>query len=166
MIDVIEAVELFEICANEMAKEDSSGYRRAAGVGRRRLSLTARALAKRQLNVAHLARCRPTGSLPDKSGTDEPTMTLGAMIVFCTGYRFDRAGASTGRTLDAIYHAVQRYVEIIPISLQDGLDQAAVGALLADARRSSRVGRCRLGAGMRGATCADGPSPAGLSVAE
>jgi hypothetical protein len=106
MIDVVEALELFEMCADEMANEEPS-------VGRRRLSLTARAMAKR-----HRA--------------NEPAMTLGAKIVFRTAHRFGRAGASTERTLDAVYHAVHRYVEIIPASLLDANDQGAVGALLAE----------------------------------
>jgi hypothetical protein len=166
MIDVIQALELFEICADELAAdelEDSSGGREA---GRRRPSLTARALAKQQLHVAHLARFPLRRSWLDPSATDEPAMTLGAMVVFRTADRFGRAGASTERTLDAIYHAVQRYVDIIPTALQDGTDRAAVGALLADAQRPSRPGRCRcrLGPGVGAPSRLVEPSSARFSV--
>jgi hypothetical protein len=68
-------------------------------------------------------------------------MTLGAMIVFRTADKFVRAGAPTARTLDALYRAVQRYVEVLPASLQDGIDQTAIRTLTADAGRASRYGK-------------------------
>jgi hypothetical protein len=68
-------------------------------------------------------------------------MTLGAMIVFRTADKFVRAGAPTVRTLDALYRAVQRYVEVLPDSLQDGADQTAIHALMADQDRSSHYGK-------------------------
>src|ERR1700735_1812234 len=122
MIDVVQALELFEICADEMATEDADGTGNLGRAGGRRMTLTARALAKRQLHVAHLARFPLRRALGD-GYPDEPTMTLGAMIVFRTADRFGRAGASTTRTIEALYRAVQRYVELIPDSLQDGVDK-------------------------------------------
>jgi hypothetical protein len=140
MIDVVQALELFEICADEMATEDADGTGSVRPAGGRRMTLTARALAKRQLHVAHLARFPLRGALGD-GYSDEPTMTLGAMIVFRTADRFGRAGASTTRTIDALYRAVQRYVELIPSSLQDGVDKKAIGALIGDAGRPLRIRR-------------------------
>ena len=131
MIDVVQALELFEICADEMATEDADGTGSVGPAGGRRMTLTARALAKRQLHVAHLARF-PLRRALDDGYSDEPTMTLGAMIVFRTADRFGRAGASTTRTIEALYRAVQRYVELIPRSLQDGVDKTAIDALIGE----------------------------------
>jgi hypothetical protein len=138
MIDVIPALELFEICADEMAEQDSSDACELSPLGRRRPSLTARELAKQQVHIAHLARFPLRGPLLLNPTTGEPTMTLGAVIVFRTADRFGRADASTRRILDAVYRAVQRYMEIIPSSLQDGVDKTAVQALLADPELESR----------------------------
>jgi hypothetical protein len=140
MIDVVQALELFEICAEEMASELTAGEGNAGEAGRQRRTLTARALAKTQLHVAHLSRY-PLRGVPWDTRSDQPTMTLGAMIVFRTADKFVRAGAPTARTLDAIYRAVQRYVEVIPGSLQEGADQTAIRALMADEGRPSRGGK-------------------------
>jgi hypothetical protein len=140
MIDVVQALELFEICADEMASEQTTGECNSGETGRQRRTLTARALAKTHLHVAHLARY-PLRGVPWDTRTDQPTMTLGAMIVFRTADKFVRAGAPTTRTLDALYRAVQRYVEVLPDSLQDGADQTAIHALMADQDRSSRYGK-------------------------
>jgi hypothetical protein len=142
-IDVVQALELFEICADEMASEDAGSEFGRDDAGRRRLSLTARALAKRELSVAHLSRFPLRGSLDGAATPAEPTMTLGALIVFRTADRFVRAGASTTRTLEAVYRAVQRYLEIIPSSLQDGADRAAIGRLISEPRRSVPLSRCQ-----------------------
>jgi hypothetical protein len=131
MIDVVQALELFEICADEMATEDADGAGSFGGVGGRRMTLTSRALAKRQLHVAHLARFPHRGALGD-GYSDQAIMTLGAMIVFRTADRFGRAGASTTRTIEGLYRAVQRYVELLPDSLQDGVDKTAIGALIGE----------------------------------
>jgi hypothetical protein len=134
MIDVVQALELLELCADEMVREDAERDWETGRARRRPMSLTARALAKRKLNLAHLARFSAGNSRHDAATLDGPTMTLGAMIVFRTAHRFGLAGASTERSLDAVYRAVQRYVDIIPGSLQDGVDTAAIGALMADSR--------------------------------
>ncbi|HXC77242.1 MAG TPA: hypothetical protein VNU19_09335 [Candidatus Acidoferrum sp.] len=55
------------------------------------------------------------------------------MIVFRTADRFVRAGASTARTLDALYRAAQQYLELIPSSLWDGVDKAAANVLMIEA---------------------------------
>jgi len=133
MIDVVQALELFEICADEMAAEDATGECDAGGAGRRRMTLTARALSKRPLDVAHLARFPLHGSLHGTTAAGEPPMTLGAMIVFRTADRFVRAGASTAHTLDALYRAAQQYLELIPSSLRDGVDKAAANVLMIEA---------------------------------
>jgi hypothetical protein len=151
MIDVVQALVLFEICAEEMAAEDASGARDTDRAGRRRMTLTARALAKRELDVAHLSRY-PHRDFPHDAATpDQPPMTLGAMIVFRTADKFGRAGASTTHTLDAVYRAAQRYVELLPNSLQDGTDKIALGVLLGNSEESLRLGRCprSLGTGVR-----------------
>jgi hypothetical protein len=140
MIDVVQALELFEICADEMATEDADGTGNLGRAGSRRMTLTARALAKRQLHVAHLARFPLRRALGDEY-PDEPTMTLGAMIVFRTADRFGRAGASTTRTIEALYRAVQRYVELIPNSLQDGVDKTAINALIGETGQPLRIRR-------------------------
>jgi hypothetical protein len=159
MIDVVQALELFEICADEMASEDATGDASARSSGSRRMTLTARALAKRQLHVAHLVRF-PLRNVLDRTQADEPAMTLGAMIVFRTADRFVRAGASTTRTIDALYRAVERYLDLVPSSIQDSVDQAAVGALIGETGRPLRP--CRpsrpsttvgLGGSARPATC-------------
>jgi hypothetical protein len=118
MIDVADALELLEICADEMSSQGAGGTCRTEGVPKRRASLTARALAKGQLNVADLSRFPLRSSQPGTGEYDEPLMTLGAMIVFRTADKFGRAGASTSRTLDAVYRAVQGYVDILPSSPQ------------------------------------------------
>jgi hypothetical protein len=141
MIDVVQALEMFEICADEIAAEEAGDWSHAGGADHRHLTLTARALAKRHLDVAHLTRFPIRGSLCDANGAGEPTMTLGALIVFRTADRFVRAGASTAHTLDALYRAVQRYLDIIPVSLQDRIDTTAVGLVLAEAGQSSRLPR-------------------------
>lgn len=138
MIDVVQALELFEICADEMASEEANGD--GGGAGRRRMTLTARALAKRQLHVAHLARFPLRGALGN-ARSDEPVMTLGALIVFRTADKFGRAGASTSRTIAAIYRAVEQYMELIPSSLLDGVDQTAIGVLMSDAGPPLRLRR-------------------------
>jgi hypothetical protein len=153
MIDLVQALELFEICADEMTREESSGEYSAGAIGHRRMSLTARALAKRQLHVAHLARFPLRGGPRDGAGSDRPAMTLGAMIVFRTADRFVRAGASTDRTLDAIYRAAQQYVEIIPSALQDGVDKTAICGLMTEGGQPMRLGRCARAAGSDGHTC-------------
>ena len=140
MIDVVQALELFEICADEMENEQRAGEGTTGEAARKRRTLTARALAKTHLQVAHLARY-PLRGVPWDSRPDQPTMTLGAMIVFRTADKFVRAGAPTARTLDALYRAVQRYVEVIPASLQDGVDHTAIRALMTDEARPSRAGK-------------------------
>lgn len=140
MIDVVQALELFEICADEMASEQAASEGTAGESGRRRGTLTARALAKTHLHVAHRARY-PLRGVPWDTRSDQPTMTLGAMVVFRTADKFVRAGAPTSRTLDALYRAVQRYVEVIPDSLQDGVDQTAIRALMANEVRPSGYGK-------------------------
>jgi hypothetical protein len=140
MIDVVQALELFEICADEMANEQSGGECNVAQARRQRTTLTARALAKTQLHVAHLARY-PLHGVPWNTTSDQPTMTLGAMVVFRTADKFVRAGASTARTLDALYRAVQRYVEVIPASLQDGVDRTAIRMLMTDRGRPPEQGK-------------------------
>jgi hypothetical protein len=130
MIDVVQASELLEVCAAEIASENSAAARGPEPARRARLSLAARALAKRQLTIAHLAR-RPLGRWPHGvARTDEPTITLGAVIVFRTADRLGRAGASTAHTLDAVYRAVHRYVDVLPSTLQDRADKIAVDELL------------------------------------
>lgn len=131
MIDLVQALVLFEICADEMARE---GERDEGGRDRSGLSLTARALAKRQLDVAHLSRFPIRGSLHDSEEPGEPAMTLGAAIVFRTADRFGRAGATTERTLDAVYRAAQRYVHALPGSPHRGVDERAITLLMAEAR--------------------------------
>jgi hypothetical protein len=140
MIDVVQALELFEICADEMASEQTASGGNPGPVGPGHGTLTARALAKTHLHVAHLARY-PLRGIPWDTRSDQPTMTLGAMIVFRTADKFVRAGAPTARTLDALYRAVQRYVEVIPDSLQDGVDQTAIRALMTDQARPARAGK-------------------------
>jgi hypothetical protein len=140
MIDVVQALELFEICADEVASEQTASDGDAGQVVLGRGTLTARALAKTQLHLAHLARY-PLRAAPRDTRSDQPTMTLGAMIVFRTADKSVRAGAPTARTLDALYRAVQRYVEVIPGALQDGVDQTAIRALMADEARPSRSGK-------------------------
>jgi hypothetical protein len=131
MIDVIQALELLEICADEMAGEHENGEPDGAGTPRRRMSLTARALAKRQLTLAQLANW-PLGDCPNRTPTPcQPAMTVGALIVFRTAHRFGRAGASTERTLDAVYCAAHRYTAMVPHSLQDDVDKAAMSELMA-----------------------------------
>ncbi|MCW2526701.1 MAG: hypothetical protein JWM76_1561 [Pseudonocardiales bacterium] len=141
MIDVVQALELLEICVDEMADEDAGSGPRGGVASRRRMSLTSRALAKGQLDVGQLGRFLLRGGTSDTAAPDEPTMTLGALIVFRTANKFGRAGASTARTMDAVYNAVQRYVEILPSSLQDRTDTSAIGALLTEEENSPRVGR-------------------------
>jgi hypothetical protein len=110
MIDVVQALELFEICLAEMVDEDVASTCDHSGA-RPRMSLSARALAKGE--------------------SAELSLTPGASIVFRTADKCGRAGASTARTVDAIYHAAKRYIEVQPRSLQDGLDTLAIGTLLA-----------------------------------
>jgi hypothetical protein len=145
MIDVVQALELLEICAEEIATEDEECEPDAVGNPRQRVSLTARALATRQLTVADLVNW-PLGILSHNGVTSyEPAMTLGALIVFRTADRFWRAGASTDRALIAVYCAAQRYAEMIPHSLHDDVDKAAIDELMADtqsltaARRVTRL---------------------------
>jgi hypothetical protein len=140
MIDVIQALELFETCADEMATEDADRRGNRGGTGGRRMTLTARALAKRQLQLADLSRFPLRGVLGDAPSADEPTMTLGAMMVFRTADRFGRAGASRTRTIEALYRAVHRYTELIPCSLRDGLDETAIARRTTD---ESVGGVCR-----------------------
>jgi hypothetical protein len=147
MLNIIEALELFEISADEMAAEDAIGVGCVVGHNGRRLSLTARALAKRQLDGAHLARIPLRGS-SYRVAADEPAMTLGAVIVFRTADRFVRAGASTSRTLDAVYRAAQRYLDLIPRSLLDGVDRAAFTSLMAESAQSTRLHRSPRSSGM------------------
>lgn len=131
MIDVVQALELFEICADEIASEQTDGEcNTRPAVGHQR-SLTVRALAKTHLHVADLARY-PLRGVPWDTRSDQPMLTLGAMIVFRTADKFVRAGAPTARTLDALYRAVQRYAEVLPGSVHDGVDQTAIRALMAD----------------------------------
>jgi hypothetical protein len=138
MIDVIQALELFETCADEMATEDADGTGNRGGPGGRRMTLTARALAKRQLQLASLTRFALRGVLGHAQSADEPTMTLGAVMVFRTADRFGRAGASTTHTIEALYRAVHRYAEFIPSSLRDGLDETAIARRTTD----EPVGAC------------------------
>jgi hypothetical protein len=140
MIGVLQALELFEICPDEIAGEQTIGGYNFGEAGQPRRTLTARALAKTHLHVAHLVRY-PLRGVPWDTRTDQPAMTLGAMIVFRTADNFVRAGAPTTQTLDALYRAVQRYVEVLPGSLQDGIDQVAIHMLMADADRASRYGK-------------------------
>ena len=137
MIDVVRALELFEICADEMTAERASGDHRAGDAGDRRLTLTARALAKGKLNVAQLTRFPLRGFPGDGTAAREPTLTLGAMIVFRTADRCVRAGASPTRTLEALYRAVEHYLDILPGPLQSEVDKAAVQALITEAGPSS-----------------------------
>jgi hypothetical protein len=129
MIDVVQALELFESCAADMAEED-------AGTGHRRKNLTARALTKGQIHRSQLSGFPPT-CLPTAVRPVRPGMTLGALIVFRTADKFGRAGASPARTIDALYRAVQRYVEVLPRSLLDRTDSSAVDALIFDERRET-----------------------------
>lgn len=140
MIDLVQALELFEICADEMATEEATGQVDRGGDGRQRMTLTARALAKRQLHVAHLARFPLRGPIGGQP-SGEPAMTLGAMIVFRTADRFVRAGASTTRTVDALYRAAQRYLELVPSSLQDSVDKTAISVLTSGAGEPVRLSR-------------------------
>ena len=150
MIDVVHALELFEICADEMTAERARGDHQVVDAGGRRLTLTARALAKAELNVAQLTRF-PLRSFPgDGTAAREPIMTLGAMIVFRTADKCVRAGASPARTLEALYRAVEQYLDILPGPLQNEVDQAAVQALLTEAGPSSSLGRRPRSAAMVG----------------
>jgi hypothetical protein len=137
MIDVVQALELFEICADEMASEHKAGESNPGVAGRQRGTLTARALAKIQLHLDHMARY-PLRSVLWGPQPEQSAMTLGAMIVFRTADKFVRAGAPPARTLDALYRAVQRYTEVLPNSLQDGVDQAAIRTLMTEENRASR----------------------------
>jgi hypothetical protein len=140
MIDVVHALELLEISADEMSSEDAGGGTCGTeGLPTRRASLTARALAKGQLTVADLSRFPLRRSQSGAGEDNEPPMTLGAVIVFRTADTFGRAGASTPRTLDAVYRAVQRYVDIIPITLQSCADRTAIRELMAEPPPSSRL---------------------------
>jgi hypothetical protein len=131
VIDVIQALELLEICADEMAGELDNGEPDHAGGPRRRMGLTARALAKRQLTLAQLANW-PLSDCPNRTSIPrQPAMTVGALIVFRTAHRFGRAGASIERTLDAVYCAAHRYTAMVPRSLQDDVDKVAMGELMA-----------------------------------
>jgi hypothetical protein len=137
MMDVVQALELFEACAEEMANEAAAARRENGdGAVRRRVGLTARALAKGEVDVMRLARFELRGSCRDVAGREEPLMSLGALIVFRTADRFSRAGMSPQRTLDAVYRGVQRYAETLPNWLQDGVDKTAIHALMADAVQS------------------------------
>jgi hypothetical protein len=119
---------LLEICAADMASEHEDVNFERTGVIRTTQSLAARALAARQLSVAQLGSWpvpvqvgRPTG----------PALSIGALIVFRTAHRFWRAGASTERTLSAVYCVASRYAVAIPDSLQDDVDKLAFGDLMA-----------------------------------
>jgi hypothetical protein len=159
MMDVVQALELFEMCADEIDAEETRGDGDVSDPGRRRLTLTARALAKSQLDVAQLTRFPLRASLGDGTPAREPALTLGAMIVFRTADRCVRARASTGRTLDALHRAVEQYLEIIPGPLQNEVDKRAVRALIAEPDRSLPPGRRP-----RCATMAGRFSPASGSV--
>ena len=140
MIDVIQALELLEICADEMATEHENDQQDDGGAPRRRVSLTARALGKLQLSIDALSRW-PLGSRANIAGTPrESTMTIGALIVFRTAHRFGRAGASTERTIDAVYCAAHRYLEMIPQSLQDDVDKVALRELMAESEARTTRG--------------------------
>ena len=55
VIDLVQALELLQICADEMAG-DADDERSLAPAADKRMSLAARALAKRQLDVTQLSR--------------------------------------------------------------------------------------------------------------
>lgn len=126
MIDVVQALELLEVCAAEMAGAGSSDGGDTSAARRNGMSHAERALAKGQLRVDDLATFPRRASRSDRRIPDAPPMTLGALIVFRTAYRSGRAGASAECTLEAAHRATERYVELIPTTLVGGrpnLDQ-------------------------------------------
>ncbi len=139
VIDLVQALELLQICADEMAG-DADDERSLAPAADKRMSLAARALAKRQLDVARLSRL-DLGDDPYGTGEPrEPTMTLGAFVVFRTACRLGQAGVSTVHTLDAVYRTARWYLETIPSSLQDRDDKTAfVGLMTEDPTQLHRL---------------------------
>lgn len=136
VIDLIQALELLQICADEMA-DDADDERFLAPSADKRTSLAARALAKRQLDVTQLCRL-DLGDDPNATAEPrEPSMTLGALVVFRTASRLGLAGVSTARTLDAVYRTARWYLETIPSSLQDRDDKTAFVALMTEDRTSA-----------------------------
>jgi hypothetical protein len=128
MIDMIQALELLEICADEMASEHEDVNFDRTGVNRTTQSLAARALAVREMSIAQLGSWPVPVQVARPAG---PALSIGALIVFRTAHRFWRAGASTERTLSAVYCAASRYADAIPDSLQDDVDKLALGELMA-----------------------------------
>jgi hypothetical protein len=126
VIDVVQALELLEVCAAEMAGAGSSDGGDTGAARRSRTTLAERALAKRQLRVDDLVTLPGRASRSAPTDPDAQPMTLGALIVFRTAYRSGRAGASAECTLAAAYRATERYAELIATTFVDGrpnLDQ-------------------------------------------
>ncbi|MCW2522308.1 MAG: hypothetical protein JWO63_643 [Frankiales bacterium] len=125
MIDVVEALEILEKCADEIDSEELSGGEQEAPL--RASNLAGRALAECGLRLADLSSfSRVRAANTARQPRVEPALTLGALIAFRTAARFARAGASPARTVNASYRAVTRYIEILPIGLRDGADSRAV----------------------------------------
>jgi hypothetical protein len=129
MIDVVQALELLEICAADAAGQDAPEEGGTGVAPHRRMSLAERALARRQLHVSDLAP--PSfGGRPrhDSAAPDGSKLTLGAVIAFRTADRFERAGGSTAHTLEAAHRAVARYAELISSALLTGVALTEAGA--------------------------------------
>jgi hypothetical protein len=133
VIDLVQALELLEICADEMAG-GAEQERLLAPAADGRISLAARAFAKRQLDVTQSSRLHLSDDLYGAGGPPEPALTLGAFIVFRAACRCGRAGVSTARTLDAVYRTARWYLETVPSSLQDRHDKTAFVALMTEGR--------------------------------
>jgi hypothetical protein len=120
MIDVVEALQLLEESA-ELTSTKGSDF------ARRPDSLVIRALAERQLHLADLNRFPlPAASKRQALDSRDSPLTLGALIVFRTAHRFVRAGSTSAQAINAAYRAARRYLDILPSSLHDKADQAAM----------------------------------------
>jgi hypothetical protein len=120
MIDVVEALQLLEQCAEKRSTEDR-------GYVPRLDSLVVQALAERQLHLSDLNRLpllAASGRIPLTSS--ESPLTLGALIVFRTAHRFARAGSTTAQAVNAASRAAERYLDILPNSLHDKADEDAM----------------------------------------